>query len=92
MEDYTVGKLNRLTVNVTRVLQTVLLATVILNILDSSVAILDSSVAILDSIVAILDSSVAILDMKTDYYWGYWIWKLTTTEDIGLQTNWHWGY
>ena len=62
MEDYTVGKLNRLTVNVTRVLQTVLLATVILNILDSSVAILDSSVAILDSIVAILDSSVAILD------------------------------
>ena len=66
LEDYTVGKLTGLTVNVTRVLQTVLLATVILNILDSSVAILDSSVAILDSSVAILDSSVAILDIQTD--------------------------
>ena len=73
LEDYTIGRLNSLTVNVTGVLKTVLLATVILNILDSSVAILDSSVAILessvailDSSVAILDSSVAILDMQTD--------------------------
>ena len=60
LEDYTVGRLNSLTVNVTGVLKTVLLATVILSILDSSVAILDSSVAILDSSIAVLDSSGAV--------------------------------
>ena len=42
-----------MTVNVTVVLKTVLLATVVLNILDSSVAFVDSSVTIVNSSVAI---------------------------------------
>ena len=68
-----------MTVNVTSVLQTVLLATVILNILDSSIVILDSSVLYW---IAVLLYWICKLADTAD-----WICKLINIEDIGY-ANW----